>query len=71
MQCRPAQAFWDKSIPEASCDVDIGHFMFATILMHTTLDLTILSLPVVQVLKMHLPLADKAGVVAVFASGIL
>ncbi|KAK9421296.1 hypothetical protein SUNI508_05834 [Seiridium unicorne] len=69
--CVPVQAFWDKSIPDATCRIDDSKFFFGTVLTHLFLDLAILSLPVLQVRKLQLRSAQKAGVTAMFMFGIV
>ncbi|ETS85233.1 hypothetical protein PFICI_03258 [Pestalotiopsis fici W106-1] len=65
------QAFWDKSIPNATCNINDSKFFFGTVLTHLVLDLAILSLPVLQVRKLRLRTAQKVGVCAMFMFGIL
>ncbi|KAF7534123.1 hypothetical protein G7054_g6499 [Neopestalotiopsis clavispora] len=65
------QAFWDKSIPNATCNIDDSKFFFGTVLTHLVLDLAILSLPILQVRKLRLRTAQKVGVCAMFMFGIL
>lgn len=65
------QAFWDKSIANATCNIDDSKFFFGTVLTHLVLDLAILSLPVLQVRKLKLRTAQKVGVCAMFLFGIL
>ncbi|KAJ4127945.1 hypothetical protein NW768_008228 [Fusarium equiseti] len=68
-QCVPVQAYWDKSITGARCPFNEANFFFATILVHTTMDCIILILPVIEVMKMTLPLSQKLAVVGLFTSG--
>ncbi|KAH8673330.1 hypothetical protein BX600DRAFT_432961 [Xylariales sp. PMI_506] len=69
--CLPVQAFWDKSITDATCTVNDSTFFFSTVLAHLVLDLGILSLPIVQVRRLQLRTAQKIGVIALFMFGIL
>ncbi|KAI1851323.1 hypothetical protein JX266_003398 [Neoarthrinium moseri] len=69
--CVPVQAFWDKSIPDATCLIDDSKFFFGSVLAHLVLDLAILTLPVVQVHRLQLRTAQKVGVTAMFMFGIL
>ncbi|KAF4446982.1 hypothetical protein F53441_9453 [Fusarium austroafricanum] len=70
-QCVPVQAYWDKSITDARCPFNEANFFFATILVHTTMDCVILVLPVIEVMKMTLPLSQKLAVVGLFTSGTI
>jgi hypothetical protein len=69
--CVPVQAYWDKSIQGARCPFNEANFFFATILIHTTMDCIILILPVIEVMKMTLPLSQKLAVVGLFTSGTM
>ncbi|KAF5693593.1 integral membrane protein [Fusarium denticulatum] len=69
--CVPIRAYWDKSIQGAKCPFNEANFFFATILIHTTMDCVILILPVIEVMKMTLPLSQKLAVVGLFTSGTM
>ncbi|KAK2472142.1 hypothetical protein H9L39_16022 [Fusarium oxysporum f. sp. albedinis] len=69
--CVPIRAYWDKSIQGAKCPFNEANFFFATILIHTTMDCVILILPVIEVMKMTLPLSQKLAVVGLFTSGTI
>ncbi|KAF5248689.1 hypothetical protein FANTH_5759 [Fusarium anthophilum] len=69
--CVPIRAYWDKSIHGAKCPFNEANFFFATILIHTTMDCVILILPVIEVMKMTLPLSQKLAVVGLFTSGTI
>jgi hypothetical protein len=69
--CVPVQAYWDKSIQGAKCPFNEANFFFATILVHTTMDCIILILPVIEVMKMTLPLSQKLAVIGLFTSGTM
>ncbi|RGP77277.1 hypothetical protein FLONG3_4792 [Fusarium longipes] len=69
--CVPVQAYWDKSIQDAKCPLNEANFFFGTILIHTTMDCIILILPVIEVMKMTLPLSQRLAVVALFTSGTI
>ncbi|KAF4341677.1 integral membrane protein [Fusarium beomiforme] len=69
--CVPIKAYWDKSIQDAKCPFNEANFFFATILVHTTMDCVILILPVIEVMKMTLPLSQKLAVVGLFTSGTM
>lgn len=70
LTCIPIQARWDTSI-KGACDVDQSTFFFATILTHVIIEIAILVLPAVEVGNLHLPRAQKIGVLALFMFGIL
>lgn len=69
--CVPTQAFWDKSIKDARCDIDNAKFFFGTTLTHLLLDVAILVLPVMQVRQLKLRMGQKVGVIGLFMFGIL
>lgn len=69
--CVPIRAYWDESIQGAKCPFNEANFFFATILIHTTMDCVILILPVIEVMKMTLPLSQKLAVVGLFTSGTM
>ncbi|EXL66852.1 hypothetical protein FOPG_16996 [Fusarium oxysporum f. sp. conglutinans race 2 54008] len=69
--CVPVQAFWDKSIKDAVCTIDDSKFFFGTVLVHLLLDISILALPVLQVMNLHLKAGQKIAVIALFMFGIL
>lgn len=68
LQCLPVQATWDKSITDAKClDSDALWYQYAVI--NPTTDILILLLPVRDVLRLHVPLKQKIGLLAMFSSG--
>ena len=69
--CVPVEAFWDKSIEDARCDIDDSKFFFGTVLVHLMIDICILVLPIVQVKHLQLRLGQKIGVIGLFMFGIL
>lgn len=69
--CVPVQAFWDKSIKDAVCTIDDSKFFFGTVLVHFLLDISILALPVLQVMNLHLQAGQEIAVIALFMFGIL
>ncbi|KPM39381.1 hypothetical protein AK830_g7216 [Neonectria ditissima] len=68
-QCVPVQAYWDKSIDDAKCRINGAKFFLGTVLTHSLMDLMILTLPITEVSRMHLPLGQKLAVVGLFAAG--
>ncbi|KAJ3528893.1 hypothetical protein NM208_g10001 [Fusarium decemcellulare] len=69
--CVPVQAYWDKSITDARCPFNEAAFFFCTVLIHCLMDCIILILPVIEVMKMHLPSSQKLAVVGLFTSGTI
>lgn len=71
LQCIPIKALWDKSIVDAQCNINESTFFFSTILTHVFIDVAILSLPAIEVGRMHLPTGQKVAVIALFTFGAL
>ncbi|KAF4459630.1 integral membrane [Fusarium albosuccineum] len=71
LQCIPIQALWDKSIKDAQCNIKESTFFFSTVLTHVIIDCMILTLPAVEVGRMHLPTGQKIAVIALFMFGTL
>ncbi|KAI1344486.1 hypothetical protein F5Y15DRAFT_424627 [Xylariaceae sp. FL0016] len=69
--CLPVQAFWDKSIPNATCAIDDSKFFTGTVAAHLSLDLAILILPILEIRKLKLRTSQKIGVSTMFMFGIL
>lgn len=69
--CSPVSFYWDKSIPHGSCRISVSNFFFGSVLTHSIIDLFILVLPVVEVVRLHLPLGQKLATVGLFTSGAL
>ncbi|CAH0027606.1 unnamed protein product [Clonostachys rhizophaga] len=70
-RCSPVQAYWDLNIPGGHCPIQDGAFFFGTMLPHFLMDVVILILPVVEVFKLRLRLAQKVGISALFLIGII
>lgn len=69
--CVPVQAFWDKTIPDATCKIENSKFFFGTTMTHLLLDVAILVLPIMQVGKLKLKTGQKIGVIALFMFGTM
>ncbi|RSL46248.1 hypothetical protein CEP51_015962, partial [Fusarium floridanum] len=69
--CIPVQAYWDRTIKGAHCELDAATLFFCTILIHCLMDCIILILPVIEVVKMQLSWSKKLAVVGLFTSGIM
>ncbi|KPM37680.1 hypothetical protein AK830_g8894 [Neonectria ditissima] len=70
-RCVPVQAYWDKSIPNATCNIKDTQLFFGTVLTHFLMDLAILVLPIIEVLKLRLKLAKKLAVIGLFIIGAI
>ncbi|CAI6085893.1 unnamed protein product [Clonostachys chloroleuca] len=68
-RCTPISAYWDPDVPGRSCPINDVQFAFATILAHTIIDCIILILPIIEIVKLRLPLGQKLAVVALFLVG--
>ncbi|OBT68834.1 hypothetical protein VE03_02214 [Pseudogymnoascus sp. 23342-1-I1] len=67
-QCIPVAAFWDKSIKNPKCtDTDIFWVAYASINIIT--DFLILLLPLWEIRKLQLPLAQKISLMGIFTLG--
>ncbi|CAG9945363.1 unnamed protein product [Clonostachys rosea f. rosea IK726] len=68
-QCTPVQAFWDSNAG-GYCVIDSSKFFFGTTLVHALIDMAILTLPVIQIMKLNLPLMQKIAVTFMFLFGL-
>lgn len=71
LQCLPTSAYWDIDRRATHCHVNNTTYFFSTGLTHAALDIIILVLPVIEVVKMHLPTGQKIAVIALFGFGTL
>ena len=74
-QCKPIEAFWDKSLlgpshPGNHC-FDSEAFWFSYSVINIILDFFILLLPIHEILKLQLPMREKFALIGVFALGLL
>ncbi|KAH7129571.1 hypothetical protein B0J13DRAFT_564270 [Dactylonectria estremocensis] len=67
--CIPVQAYWDKSIENARCEINDAQFFFGTVLTHFVMDLIILVLPIIELSRLRLPLGQKLAVIGLFVIG--
>lgn len=67
--CVPVQAYWDKSIKNARCEINDAQFFFGTVLTHFVMDVIILVLPTIELSRLHLPLGQKLAVMGLFVIG--
>ncbi|CVL09169.1 related to integral membrane protein [Fusarium mangiferae] len=70
-RCVPVQAYWNKSIEGAKCDINDSQFFFGTCLTHFVLDVVILALPIIEVIKLRLRLGQKLAIAALFLVGFI
>ena len=69
-QCVPVSAIWDKTVEPATC-IKSKAFWFSYAMINIVSDVTILALPIPQILKLHLSWRNKLGLIAVFMMGSL
>lgn len=69
--CVPVRAYWDQSIKNAKCLVNVSAFYLGTDITHCVMDFLILALPIYEVIRMKLPFGQKIAVVGLFATGSL
>lgn len=71
--CVPIDRFWNPTAggDQGFCAIEDKKFFFGTILVHVILDVCIIALPVLQVLKLQLPRAQKIGISLMFVFGIV
>ncbi|KAF2649777.1 hypothetical protein K491DRAFT_610129 [Lophiostoma macrostomum CBS 122681] len=67
--CVPVQKFWLPQL-DGVCTIDDSNYFFGNVLTHLAIDLAILALPVIEVQKLHLPIAQKLGIIGMFMFGI-
>jgi hypothetical protein len=67
-QCKPINRVFDKSIP-GTC-IDNSKFWYANAGFSIATDIIILLLPMPLVYQLHVPIAQKVALIAVFALGI-
>lgn len=69
-QCLPVRAIWDKTVKHPHC-IDSEVFWFSYAMINIVSDVTILALPIRQILKLQLSWRDKLGLMGVFLMGSL
>jgi len=77
-QCLPTRSIWERFDPvnpmpptDYSCGVDLFKFYFGYAVVNTSTDIVIVLTPFPYIWKLHLPRAQKAAVMAIFALGTL
>ncbi|CAH0054633.1 unnamed protein product [Clonostachys solani] len=71
LRCSPVSAYWDHSLPGGHCNIKDSGFFFGTMLPHFLLDVIILALPVVEVSRLRLRMAQKIAIIALFLVGVV
>ncbi|XEV01417.1 hypothetical protein FSHL1_011303 [Fusarium sambucinum] len=71
--CVPIDRFWNPTAggDQGYCAIEDKKFFFGTILVHVILDVCIIALPILQVRKLQLPIAQKIGISLMFVFGIV
>ncbi|KAL9090541.1 MAG: hypothetical protein Q9165_005302 [Trypethelium subeluteriae] len=70
--CRPMAYSWNPSIPGGSCNEHAKNTIYAALSVYTILhNVVIWSIPQVLVWRLHMSTANKIGLSAIFALGIL
>ncbi|KAI5367842.1 hypothetical protein Slin15195_G029750 [Septoria linicola] len=68
--CTPLQVNWDITITSGTC-ANKGGMYLATAGLNAATDVLLLVIPIPMVLKLHVPLSQKIGLVAMFSVGSL
>jgi len=66
--CMPAQAYWEPTAG-GYCAIEDTKFFFGSILVHVTMDMAIILLPVIPIKRLALPLRQRIGIAVVFMFG--
>jgi hypothetical protein len=66
--CTPFKKTWDVTITEGSC-IDRTPVFMATAVLNMITDLLLLILPIPMVVKLHMPRAQKMGLICAFSIG--
>ncbi|KAK8012818.1 hypothetical protein PG991_010193 [Apiospora marii] len=70
--CIPVQAYWDKSIPGATCFINDAKYIFWSTLAHFLIDVVIIVLPAIEIRKLQqFSTLQKIGTCALFGFGTL
>lgn len=70
-RCLPIQSLWDHSITDKVCNINSEQFFLGTITTHFILDVIILLLPLIEVFRLRMKLAQKMAVAALFLLGTM
>lgn len=69
--CLPVWAYWDRSVQNAKCLLNVRAFFLGTDITHCIMDFIIIAFPIYEVARMNLPFGQKIAVVGLFATGSL
>ncbi|KAL8743054.1 MAG: hypothetical protein Q9190_004555 [Brigantiaea leucoxantha] len=74
LQCQPVSSFWNRFAPDAKgpfhCGVNENQFFNGNSIPNIITDAALLVLPVPSIWKLHLPKAQKWGLMSIFTLGI-
>ena len=69
-QCYPIKAIWDKTVKDAHC-INSEAFWYSYAMIKVVSDVTILLLPIRQILRLQLSWKNKLGLIGIFLMGSL
>jgi hypothetical protein len=69
-QCKPIRAIWDFTIPRSNC-INLSAFAFSNAGIGIAQDLTILFMPIPQLLQLQMNLTKKLNLIVLFSLGSL
>jgi hypothetical protein len=64
--CAPPKAFWNKSVANAKCDVDIKAFLWGISIPNILTDVAILLLPIPYVIRLSMSWSQKRLIIGTF-----
>ncbi|KAL8801583.1 MAG: hypothetical protein Q9182_004369 [Xanthomendoza sp. 2 TL-2023] len=74
LQCQPVSDFWNRYSPDAKgpfqCGVNVNQFFDGNAVPNIVTDAAILVLPIPFIWRLHLPKAQKLGLISIFMLGI-
>jgi hypothetical protein len=68
--CHPIERAWNAAITTGSC-IDRPAVYLATAITNTVSDVVLFVVPVPAVVRLHLPMTQKIGVICIFGVGCL
>jgi hypothetical protein len=69
-QCKPIRAIWDYTIPRSNC-INLNAFAFSNAGIGIAQDLTILFMPIPELLQLQMNLTKKLNLMFMFSLGSL
>jgi hypothetical protein len=69
-QCKPIRAIWDYTIPRSNC-INLNAFAYANAGIGIVQDLTILLMPIPELLHLQMNLSKKLNLMFMFGLGSL